>query len=452
MLNHLKKTLVALAGFLALVLAAPAAHAGALDGNSSDVLLQGFHWYSYQTYPWWGIVKNNAATIKGAGFTMVWLPPPSDSASNEGYLPRQLNILDSKYGATADLKAALSALNTNGVKPIADLVLNHRVGTNNWADFTNPAWGSDSVCQGDEWTGATGAPDTGDGYGSARDIDHTKQYVQDSIVGWMNNTLKPAGFAGWRYDYVKGYGGSYVGSYNTRTAPYFSVGEYWTTLDLNNVDPHRQLIMNWIDATGGNSGAFDFTTKGILQQAVQYNEFWRLKDSAGKPAGAVGWWPAKVVTFIDNHDTGPSTPSGGQNLWPFPSDKILQGSAYIEPERHQDDDQHPQVQGHHQHLGGEHPGRGHLQVRRHHHRHQRQGGGEDRLRRVGSDGHVDAGHLRHQLRHLDAVAGSGRVGEEPQGSSSSPESSDSGLPPRSWSISDWAAAASSAERRLASSI
>ncbi len=241
MLKQLKKTLVALTGLLALVLAVPVAHAAPLDGNSSDVMLQGFHWYSYQTYPWWGVIQNNAANIKNAGFTMVWLPPPSDAASNEGYLPRQLNVLDSKYGSSTDLRNALTALNNNGVKPIADLVLNHRVGTTNWADFTNPQWGADSVCQGDEWSGAQGAPDTGDGYGSARDIDHTKTYVQDSIVGWMNNTLKPIGFAGWRYDYVKGYAGSYVGSYNTRTTPYYSVGEYWTTLDLNNPNAHRQL-------------------------------------------------------------------------------------------------------------------------------------------------------------------------------------------------------------------
>jgi alpha-amylase len=87
--------------------------------------------------------------------------------------------------------------------------------------------------------------------------------------------------------------------------------------------------MNWIDATGGRSAAFDFTTKGLLQQAVQYNEFWRMKDSAGKPAGAIGWWAAKSVTFVDNHDTGPSHPSGGQNHWPFPSDKVMQGYAYI---------------------------------------------------------------------------------------------------------------------------
>jgi alpha-amylase len=154
-------------------------------------------------------------------------------------------------------------------------------------------------------------------------------YVQDSIAGWMNNKLKPMGFKGWRYDYVKGFNGSYVGSYNSRTAPYFSVGELWTDLDINNPNPHRQLLMNWIDATGARSAAFDFTTKGLLQQAVQYNEFWRLRDSAGAPAGAIGWWGAKSVTFIDNHDTGPSTPSGGQNHWPFPGDKILQGYAYI---------------------------------------------------------------------------------------------------------------------------
>ncbi|KFE60938.1 alpha-amylase C-terminal beta-sheet domain-containing protein [Hyalangium minutum] len=329
MLKKWMKNLLVLVGLSALVLTAPQAGAGTLDGNSQDVLLQGFHWYSYQTYPWWGVIQNNAANIKNAGFTMVWLPPPSDAASNEGYLPRRLELLDSKYGTQANLVSALSALNNNGVKPIADIVINHRVGTANWADFTLPTWGADSVCRGDEWTGATGNTDTGDGYSAARDIDHTKVYVQDSIVNWMNTKLKSIGFAGWRYDYVKGYNGSYVGSYNSRTAPYFSVGELWTDLDLNNPNPHRQLLMNWLDATGGRSGAFDFTTKGLLQQAVQYNEFWRLKDSAGAPAGAIGWWAAKSVTFIDNHDTGPSTPSGGQNHWPFPGDKILQGYAYI---------------------------------------------------------------------------------------------------------------------------
>jgi alpha-amylase len=153
--------------------------------------------------------------------------------------------------------------------------------------------------------------------------------VQNDLKSWMNWLKSSIGYDGWRYDYVKGYAGSYVGNYNAGTLPYFSVGELWTDLNLGNPDAHRQQLMNWIDATGGRSAAFDFTTKGILQQAVQYNEFWRLKDSTGKPSGAIGWWPARSVTFIDNHDTGPSHPSGGQNHWPFPSDKVMQGYAYI---------------------------------------------------------------------------------------------------------------------------
>ena len=328
--NKLKSVGAALSLSWALgLLAAPAASAGPMDGNSGDVMLQGFHWRSTETYPWWGVVQGKAADIKNSGFTMVWLPPSSDAASNEGYLPRQLYVQTSKYGTDTQLKSALGALRTYGVKSIADIVINHRVGTTNWADFTNPQWGSWSVTQGDEWTGATGNYDTGDGYGSARDLDHTNGTVQTDLKNWMNWLKSSIGYDGWRYDYVKGYAGSYVGSYNTATVPYFSVGELWTDLNLGNPDAHRQQLMNWIDATGGKSTVFDFTTKGILQQAVQYNEFWRLKDSAGKPSGAIGWWPAKSVTFIDNHDTGPSHPSGGQNHWPFPGDKVMQGYAYI---------------------------------------------------------------------------------------------------------------------------
>ncbi len=329
MMKRFQTQLRVLASLLALVLFAPVAGAGALDGNSNDVMLQGFHWRSHETKPWWNVIKNNAVNIKNAGFTMVWLPPASDAASAEGYLPRQLNVFTSAYGSEAELKSAIATLKSNGVKAIADVVVNHRVGTSNWADFTNPTWGSDAVCANDEWSGATGAWDTGDGFNAGRDIDHTKSYVRSSITTWLNYKKSTLGYEGWRWDYVKGFSGSYVSTYVNGTAPYFSVGELWTDLNLNDVNPHRQLIMNWIDATGGKSGAFDFTTKGILQQAVQYNEFWRLRDSQGKPQGAIGWWAAKSITFIDNHDTGPSHPSGGQNHWPFPGDKVLQGYAYI---------------------------------------------------------------------------------------------------------------------------
>jgi alpha-amylase len=87
---------------------------------------------------------------------------------------------------------------------------------------------------------------------------------------------------------------------------------------------HRQRTMDWIDATGARSAAFDLTTKWQLQLAVERTEYWRM----GCIPGGLGWWPAMSVTFIDNHDTGPS-PDGGQNHWPFPGAKVEQGYAYI---------------------------------------------------------------------------------------------------------------------------
>ena len=64
-------------------------------------------------------------------------------------------------------------------------------------------------------------------------------------------------------------------------------------------DAHRQRTIDWIDATGGRAAAFDFTTKGVLQEAVARNHYWRLRDAAGKPPGVLGWWPSHAVTFVE---------------------------------------------------------------------------------------------------------------------------------------------------------
>lgn len=78
------------------------------------------------------------------------------------------------------------------------------------------------------------------------------------------------------------------------------------------------------DSTGGTSAAFDFTTKGILQEAVARREYWRLVDDKGCPPGLLGVWPSRAVLFIDNHDTGSSL-----QHWPFPSGNLPEGYAYI---------------------------------------------------------------------------------------------------------------------------
>ncbi len=318
------------AGLVASVICASSFASEQTASNSKAILMQGFHWNSHKSN-WYNTIKNKAGDINGLGVTHVWFPPPSDAASNEGYLPRQLNKLDSKYGSESQLKSAITALKNNGnVKAVADIVVNHRVGTTNWADFTNPTWGSWAVTKDDEWGQGTGSWDTGDGYSAARDLDHTNGTVRNGIKSWMNGKLKSVGFSGWRFDYSKGYSASYAGEYQNATNGNFCVGEVWTDLHYNSVNSHRQQLVDFVDGASGRCGVFDFTTKGLLNKALSSDEYYRLSDSQGKPAGGIGWWPQKMVTFVDNHDTGPSESCGnGQSHCPVPCNKVMVGYAYI---------------------------------------------------------------------------------------------------------------------------
>jgi alpha-amylase len=309
--------------------ATPAQQAGA----SQAILLQGFHWNSaaYVGPDWYNTLQANVGDLSTMGFTHVWFPPPSDSAAREGYLPRQLNKLDSSYGSAAELTNVISAFKSRGVKAIADVVVNHRVGSTGWSDFTNPNWTTYTIVNNDECNCGLGAGDTGDGFSAARDLAHTNVgEVQNGIINWLNFTLKPVGFSGLRFDYVKGFGANYAGQYANAFGAEFCVGELWPNFDINNIDANRQAIMNWINGTSNSCGAFDFTTKGILNDALANGNYWRLKATDGKPQGAIGWWPAMMVTFVDNHDTGPAESCGsGQNLWAAPCGKVMEGYAYI---------------------------------------------------------------------------------------------------------------------------
>ncbi|MEH0157463.1 starch-binding protein [Limibacter armeniacum] len=277
--------------------------------SSSDgrVLLQGFYWEAHDARPegWYNYVSSLAPQIADAGIDMIWLPPPSDAGSDEGYLPRQLNNLSNSYGTETEHRAMLQNLNNNGIEPIADIVINHRVGSTNWLDFTNPTWESWTIASNDEvWSQAAyqslprGNNDTGTAYEAARDIDHSNTFVQSEIITWLNY-LKAAGYKGWRYDFVHGFGAGYISQYNGGAQPTFSVGEDWQS---------KQEIQNWIDGTNQTSTAFDFPTYYTLKSAIKDNNYSYLafyNSSTGKneASGLIGWSPSKSVTFAENHDT-----------------------------------------------------------------------------------------------------------------------------------------------------
>ena len=343
------------------------------ESSKTGVMLQGFTWNSAprgtgwnKENPspywgnWYGIMKNNAASIKDT-FEYVWFNPPSvcDTSSSEGYAPTELNNLNSYYGTADELKEVIQAIQP--AKAIADIVVNHRAGSTCWGDFTNPDWGVvkgekyPAICSDDEAFNASsgdkdhmvgkpsGAADTGATYGAYRDLDHTNTVVQDGIIAWMNDVLKPAGFVGWRYDYVKGFAGKYVGKYNAGSDAQFSVGEYWPSAGYNASSPSvwGNEIKNWISSTetgGQRSRAFDFALKGAMNSV--FGCTWREGSypnyTSGGSSGSGNYalladesnlyisQPSDAVTFIDNHDTG-----SNQGHWELNRNKIGAGYALI---------------------------------------------------------------------------------------------------------------------------
>lgn len=326
--------------------------------SKSGVMLQGFNWASaprgnYNNEnrspywdKWYKIVTSNADSIKDT-FEYVWCPPPSktDTSSSEGYGPTQLNDLNNCYGTAEELKAMISAISP--AKAIADIVVNHRAGSTSWGDFTNPDWGVvkgenySVICSDDEGfrgepslmgkvdSSKRGKPDTGATYDAYRDLDHTNTVVQEGIVKWMNEVLKPAGFYGWRYDYVKGFGGTYVGKYNKDSSAGFSVGEYWPTAGYNSGNPSAwgNEIKSWISKTaegGTRSKAFDFALKGAMNTVFGNNGSNKNNSNYALLADSSNLYisqPEDAVTFVDNHDTGST-----QNHWYLDPADI--GTAY----------------------------------------------------------------------------------------------------------------------------
>jgi alpha-amylase len=337
--------LVLIALLLCSAIFLPAARAQ--SGFDDDrVMLQGFYWESPRfghkqgNKVWYDIVNSDAAAIAAANFDLIWLPPPEFAGDlSVGYNPKQLFVLDNAYGSRKQQQAALAALLKNGVEPIADIVINHRDGTNNWADFKNPTWGPWAICADDEafspssGSGISGTPVDQRGkceetvsyrpegtypYPSFRDIAHTDVRVRRDIVRYLF-ALQSLGYRGWRYDMVHGYGAQWIAQYNSVTHPTFSVGEY----DWDKQGQQR----GWVWATASDpaptgadhlrtsSDVFDFETQFSLKNIVN-SDYAKLYGS-GNGIGLVGDstdglpWKQRAVTFVENHDTGFRTDDNG---------------------------------------------------------------------------------------------------------------------------------------------
>lgn len=66
-------------------------------GTGFEILCQGFNWESHKSGRWYMELKEKATELSSLGFSVIWLPPPTESVSPEGYMPRDLYNLSSRY-------------------------------------------------------------------------------------------------------------------------------------------------------------------------------------------------------------------------------------------------------------------------------------------------------------------------------------------------------------------
>ena len=305
----------------------------------NDVFLQGFWWDSFNDAKiashasYYAYLEAQVVTLSNAHIDLIWLPPSSEG-EGMGYHPRRLFDFNSEHGSEAELRSLLSTLKSRKMHAMADLVFNHRVGTDTWTDFTEPAWGCEAVCEDDEsatnpdafGTPPCGALDQGLSWGGARDLNHQSVEVQEGLKDYLNR-LQDLGFDSWRYDYVKGFPANYVATYNKATPYYFSVGEYW--------DGNVSAIKNWIDRTEtthdqqrmAKAAAFDFALKYKLHDAIIQNEYTRLEENTSL-ANTFNYGNYSV-TFIDNHDSGCINRNDCDNLFSKQLNSITQAYAYL---------------------------------------------------------------------------------------------------------------------------
>ena len=291
------------------------------------VMLQGFYWGSCTDTQWTRMEKqvDNLAKV----FKLVWLPQSAYCGGQSmGYddlywFPGE-GRYNSSFGTEEELRSLIKTFKDKGIGTIADVVVNHRKNVSNWVDFPKETYKgvtyelkSTDICSDDDG-GACGTWATQNGYtlgnpeqpsevynnencedwGGMRDLDHTSQNVQTNVKAYLHMLLEDLGYAGFRYDMVKGYPGKFTALYNKDAQPTYSVGEF--------LDGNASNCIKWLNATKDNeaiqSAVFDFPFRYTVRDAINNND-WTKLSNASVVSSNNGIYRRYAVTFVENHDT-----------------------------------------------------------------------------------------------------------------------------------------------------
>lgn len=301
--------------------------------NYGGVMLQGFYWDSFEETQW-NKLESQADEFAGY-FDMIWVPQSGkclETWNTMGYTPYYYFNHNSSFGTEQQLRSMIATFKQKGIDTMADVVINHH-NTTGWFGFpaeeykgvTYQLQSTDIVANDDNGKAAAQAAkegvslspnnDEGENWDGMRDLDHKSPNVQNIMRVYAKYLVDDLGYAGFRYDMVKGFHGSHVADYNQAAGVKYSVGEYWDS---------NYNIQQWIKSTAYASAAFDFQFKYNIRDAVDAGDWSKLYSTNNlmhDPA-----FRQYAVTFTENHDT--QVRADGTSSGPLRKD-TLAANAYM---------------------------------------------------------------------------------------------------------------------------
>ena len=115
--------------------------------STNKTMMQYFEWYLPNDCELWTNLIKKAPELSKKGITSIWLPPAQKSAggiNDTGYGVydlydlgefNQKGTIRTKYGTKDEYIACIKALQIAGIKVLADVVLNHRMGADETQDI-----------------------------------------------------------------------------------------------------------------------------------------------------------------------------------------------------------------------------------------------------------------------------------------------------------------------------
>lgn len=327
-------------------------------------LMQFFEWNIANDGAHWDRLKADARALADAGIGAIWIPPCTKGAGqgSVGYDVYDLYDLGefdqkgtvrTKYGTKQELIDAIAEAHRQGIRVIADVVLNHKVGADatekflaievdpndrnhelsqpfdieGWTRFDFLGRGGqhsdfrwnythfsavdrDELSQrnaifkvygeGKGWAEDVDSEKGNFDYLMGADIDYHNGFVVEEIKRWALWFIEQLQLDGFRMDAVKHINQSFIKLliehvHANLKKDFFVVGEYW------NADEAR--LNRFIDESDQEIQLFDVSLHYHLAEAGHHGRDYDLTHLFDHTLVSTN--PFRAVTFVDNHDSQP---------------------------------------------------------------------------------------------------------------------------------------------------